>query len=164
MRESRLWTTRDLGFFDLTTHGAQKINRKYPDNPNVYYFACSTRATHRDRHGKKETANPDAVLSGLTATIMGHYKDDAVPGGWKDEYYANDGMVNTEFSKAPFTEGTHTVEPWTEETRPRKGSWYNLPTLPGEHLGVLGYYFPWNKKLDVLQTYTDLYHMIEGLE
>lgn len=164
MRESSLWTTTDTGFFDLTTHGAKKLNRKYPDNPNVYYFAYSTRATHKDKHSNRETANPDAFINGLTATIIGHYKDKDVPGGWKDEYYANDGLVNTEFSKAPFTEGSHHVETWTEETKPQKGVWYNLETLPGEHLGVLGYYLPWNKKLDVLKTFTDLYRLIEGLD
>lgn len=164
MRESRIWSTTDLGFFDLTTLGARKINRKYPDNPNVYYFAYSTRATHKDKRSNKETANSDALLSGLTATIMGHYKDKDVPGGWKDEYYANDGMVNTEFSKAPFTEGSHSIESWTEDTRPKKGTWYNLPTLPGEHLAVLGYYLPFNKKLNVLKTFTELYEMIDRLE
>lgn len=164
MKESPIWKSTDLGFFDLTTHGAKKINRKYPDNPNAYYFAYSTCSTHKGRSGEKQTANPDAMINGLTATIIGHYKDRDVPSGWKDEYYANDGLVNTEFSKAPFTEGKHQVESWTEETRPKKGVWYNLPTLPGEHLGVLGYYLPFNRKLDILKTYTDLYESIAKLD
>lgn len=163
MRESPVWTTTDLGFFDLTTHGAQKVNRKYPDNPNVYYFACPAKATHKAKSSNKENPNSDTWINGLTAAAIGHYRDNKVPGGWKEEYYANDGLVNTEFEKAPFTEGSHHVETWTKETEPQKGVWYNMPVLPGEHLGVLGYYFPWNKKLDILQTYTDLYKMIDKL-
>ncbi len=164
MRKSPIWSTSDLGFFDLTTHGTKKINRKYPDNPNVYYFACPARTTHPSKSGSKEVPDRDTIINRVTASIIGHYRDEKVPGGWKDAYYANDGLVSTELEKAPFTEGSHHVETWTEETVPQKGVWYNLPTLPGEHLGVLGYYFPWNKHLDILKTYTELYQMIEKLD
>ncbi len=162
-KASDAWKTKDNCMYDMTTFYTKQLNDKFKDNPNAYYFAIPTCTTKADANGKTQTAVKTSLLLGPLATILGHYKDPLVPGGWDDKYYANDGMANTELAKAPFLGGDSVIRTWTEDTVPERGVWYNMPTLTAEHPGAVGFYLTINKTFDMNTFYTQHYNYIKSL-
>ena len=85
------------------------------------------------------------------------------PGGWKKSCAENDGMINTELTKAPFTGGSHKAETWHGDTGLKPGVWYNMPLLPVEHLGVVGYYLPITETADMRKVFMEQYRRVQNL-
>ena len=70
--------TEDLGFYDLTAEGAKKINERYPDCPDTYYFAYPTSTTRRAKCGSVQVPQRETLIYGIPALIMGSYTDSHV--------------------------------------------------------------------------------------
>ncbi len=162
INESSIWKSRDICWYDMTTWGAKDIQEKYPDNPNAYYFAMSDDATVQDGNGPQRTVNSNLELLGHVIPlidILGHYHTDKTAWGeWNDAWYANDGMVNTEFQKAPFN--SKVVE------TPERGAWVNLPTESGvEHVAVAGFYLVANAPdYAILDRFADHQRYVQSLD
>ncbi len=160
MHNNKSFQTKDNAFFDMTSENCAALNAKYKDNPNVYYFARPTQCTHDLNGGPKQVHDKTALLLGPLADILGTVKCDRTGGGWKDSYYKNDGMVNTELTKAPFNHATSRVV-----TTPTRGAWVNLPVWHCEHAAAVGFYFPTiNETVDIVDGYATAYNYIKSLD
>jgi len=155
LTKSKAFTTKDMAYFDMFPSTMAKFNKKYKDNPNCYYFAFPTKISKKDGDGPEQTMGDNAALFGVTAYILGHYKDTNVPGGWKNSYYASDGVVNTAFTKAPFLGRSTKGTTWKKGTKAKRGQWYNMPTLPYEHNAVIGAFIPGTLDWDMVGFYAD---------
>ena len=160
MESNKSFQTKDNAFFDMTSENCAKLNATFKDNPNVYYFARPTQCTHDLNGGPKQVQDKTALLLGPLSDILGTVKCDRTGGGWKDSYYKNDGMVNTELTKAPFNNATSKVV----ET-PTRGAWVNLPVWHCEHAAAVGFYFPMiNETVDIVDAYAQMYNYIKSLD
>ncbi len=160
VKASGAFQTKDMAFYDMTSENCAKLNAEFPDSPNTYYFARPTQCTHAANGGPKQVQDKTALLLGPLSTILGQVKCDRTGGGWKDSYYANDGMVNTELTKAPFNNATSKVV-----TTPERGAWVNLPVWNLEHAAAVGFYFPLiNETVDIVDGYSKMYIYIASLD
>lgn len=159
VKASGAFQTKDMAFYDMTSENCAKLNAEYPDAPTVYYFARPTQCTHDFNGGPKQVQDKTALLLGPLSSILGTVKCDRTGGGWKDSYYKNDGMVNTELTKAPFNNATSEVV-----TTPTRGKWVNLPLWHCEHAAAVGFYFPMvNQTVNIVDEYAKMYTYIESL-
>ena len=54
VKNSKLWQSKDNGFYDLTRDGATDLNRKTSLNPNIVYKTYTAEATHPTLIGKQK--------------------------------------------------------------------------------------------------------------
>lgn len=159
VKASGAFQTKDMAFYDMTSENCAQLNKEHPDNPNVYYFARPTQCTHDLNGGPKQVQDDTALLLGPLADLLGTIKCDRTGGGWKDSYYKNDGMVNTELTKAPFNQSASRIV-----STPTRGAWVNLPVWHCEHAAAVGFYFPMiNQTVDTVNEYAQMYNYIKAL-
>lgn len=159
--QSNMWKSNDNAFYDMSTIGAKKLNEKFKDNTNCYYFAYSAQASRAisetDQH---QVIDDNLYLGTLFNLAVGNIRTESAY-GWDDCYFANDGLVNTEFAKAPYTSKYVT---YYEGIRPQRGVWINMPTLYCDHFYMAGLFTEFNKKFDVLDFYCDQVNWIRSLD
>lgn len=158
--QSNMWKSDDNAFYDMSTIGAQKINKKYKDNTNCYYFAYSAKASRDISSTNKHQVIDDNIYLLQTFNVLiGNVKTETAY-GWDDSYYANDCMVNTEFAKAPFTSKYVTYH---EGITPKRGVWINMPTLYVGHMYVAGLFTDFNKKMDMMDFFVNHVKWVRSL-
>ena len=119
VKQSKLWTTKDNGFYDLTTEGTDILNQKTSLNPNIVYKTYQGEST---RPGQKENQKADVNMNigyTLTANTIGKVKDKA----WRE----NDGLVSVISGQYPLnqahTSATDQVQKGVWQVTPVKHNW-----------------------------------------
>ena len=96
VKDSKLWQTKDNGFYDLTREGATNLNRQTSLNPNIVYKTYTGESTHASLFGRQKS---DLILFfpfTLTANVIGK----ATEKEWRE----NDGLVSVISSQHPFNQ------------------------------------------------------------
>lgn len=119
VKNSKLWQSKDNGFYDLTRDGATDLNRKTSLNPNIVYKTYTAEATHPTLIGKQKA---DYNMF-LPFTVTGNVIGKATEKEWKE----NDGLVSVISSQHPFnqayTEATDTNQKGIWQVTPTKHDW-----------------------------------------
>lgn len=119
---------KDFSKYDLSREGTAELNAWVKDSPFVYYQSWATEATARgfttNKHKASVTMTP---LFLAAAKHMGSY-------GKQEEWYQNDGIVNTISMMGP---STSTIHEYTH--RLKKGQWMFRGTRPlMDHFDIIG--------------------------
>lgn len=119
VKNSKLWQSKDNGFYDLTRDGATDLNRKTSLNPNIVYKTYTAEATHPTLTGKQKA---DYNMF-LPFTVTGNVIGKATEKEWRE----NDGLVSVISSQHPFnqayTEATDTNQKGIWQVTPTKHDW-----------------------------------------
>ncbi|MCI2869116.1 YSIRK-type signal peptide-containing protein [Staphylococcus hominis] len=119
VKNSKLWQSKDNGFYDLTRDGATDLNRKTSLNPNIVYKTYIAEATHPTLIGKQKA---DYNMF-LPFTVTGNVIGKATEKEWRE----NDGLVSVISSQHPFnqayTEATDTNQKGIWQVTPTKHDW-----------------------------------------
>ncbi|MDR2647756.1 MAG: hypothetical protein LBB67_06515 [Oscillospiraceae bacterium] len=124
--------TEDTAFYDLSIHGAQKLNEGISTFANTYYFSFPVDGTKETVSGNyvatDDMSLPLRVLAALIAKYEGEESGIAIDDTWKP----NDGLVNTISATAPFNDVRQSY-PTEENPTLLRGRWYVMPTMRGDH-------------------------------
>ncbi|MDW4312786.1 YSIRK-type signal peptide-containing protein [Staphylococcus saprophyticus] len=125
-KTSKLWQTKDNGFYDLTRDGATDLNRKTSLNPNIVYKTYTGEATHSTLSGKYKADYNLFLPFTATANVIGKAPE--------KEWRENDGLVSVISSQHPFNQA------YTEATDVnQKGVWQVTPTKHDwDHVDFVG--------------------------
>ena len=150
---------RDWANYDMMLDNAQAFNNKVSTLPHVYYLSVACDATEPGPNG---TRVPDASLIDplfvKSSTYIGCYNCKTAAGlVAEDEWYANDGLVNTISARAPF-DAPHKP---MERDKIEKGVWNIMPDLRTNHGFFTGGYL---KKQNPHPFFQDLIELLESLE
>lgn len=119
VKNSKLWQSKDNGFYDLTRDGATDLNRKTSLNPNIVYKMYTAEATHPTLIGKQKA---DYNMF-LPFTVTGNVIGKATEKEWRE----NDGLVSVISSQHSFnqayTEATDTNQKGIWQVTPTKHDW-----------------------------------------
>ncbi|MDU6792535.1 MAG: YSIRK-type signal peptide-containing protein [Staphylococcus sp.] len=119
VKNSKLWQSKDNGFYDLTRDGATDLNSKTSLNPNIVYKTYTAEATHPTLIGKQKA---DYNMF-LPFTVTGNVIGKATEKEWRE----NDGLVSVISSQHPFnqayTEATDTNQKGIWQVTPTKHDW-----------------------------------------
>ena len=114
VKNSKLWKSKDHGFYDLTREGASLINKKTTMNPNIVYKTYSGEATHPNLLGKHKSDLNMFLPMVLTANVIGKVKEQ----DWRE----NDGLVSVVSALHPLN------QPHVASTdKIKKGVWQVTP-------------------------------------
>lgn len=114
-KTSKIWTTKDNAFYDLTTQGAEELNNKTTLNPNIVYKTYTGESTYEGLNGEQKADIHMALSKILTANVIGK-----VP---EKEWRENDGLVSVISAQHPFVENSTAA---TDQVQ--KGIWQVTPT------------------------------------
>lgn len=164
--DSNIWKSHDVCWFDMSTEYSRDIHRNHPENPDAYYFAIAAKAsTDKSSTDKKQKHSDNLFILAPLYLALGNLPTDTVWASKEDfnpDWYANDGMVNTAFAKAPF-EAKGTRE-YYDGIVPQRGTWINMPEIYVEHSGAVGFYLVLNKTVDMPRYYANHIRWIESLD
>ena len=138
---SNIWTeTTDIGPYDLTTYGAEKLNRWVKAQPDVYYFSWTTQATKESLISSHSIpiVGPMNPLFYGSATLMGRYTRNKAGLPIIDKkWFDNDGAVNAVSQAGPTLGSNDVIEKFKGE--PKVGQWTVMPTLINtDHMDIVG--------------------------
>ena len=118
-KNSKLWQSKDNGFYDLTRDGATDLNRKTSLNPNIVYKTYTAEATHPTLLGKQKADYNMFLPFTMTGNVIGK----ATEKEWRE----NDGLVSVISSQHPFNqayiEATDTNQKGIWQVTPTKHDW-----------------------------------------
>lgn len=139
IERSPVWQSRDISAWDLGPDGARELNRRFPTQPQVYYFSWATSATApiwpSRHHVPRPTMLPQLWASAL---FIGSYTRDE-PGlvAINDRWWENDGLVNTRSMAGPTLGSPDLIVPWGGV--PQRGMWNYRGVLPDwDHMDIVG--------------------------
>lgn len=119
VKDSKLWQTKDNGFYDLTREGATNLNRQTSLNPNIVYKTYTGESTHASLFGRQKSDLNLFFPFTLTANVIGK----ATEKEWRE----NDGLVSVISSQHPFnqayTQATDTNQKGIWQVTPTKHDW-----------------------------------------
>ncbi|PIH39565.1 YSIRK-targeted triacylglycerol lipase [Staphylococcus epidermidis] len=119
VKQSKLWTTKDNGFYDLTTEGTDILNQKTSLNPNIVYKTYQGESTRLGPNGTQKADVNMNIGYTLTANTIGKVKDKA----WRE----NDGLVSVISGQYPLnqahTSATDQVQKGVWQVTPVKHNW-----------------------------------------
>ena len=119
VKQSKLWTTKDNGFYDLTTEGTDILNQKTSLNPNIVYKTYQGESTRPGANGTQKADVNMNIGYTLTANTIGKVKDKA----WRE----NDGLVSVISGQYPLnqahTSATDQVQKGVWQVTPVKHNW-----------------------------------------
>lgn len=157
---SKMWQRNDNAFYDMSTIGAKKLNREFRGNTHCYYFAFAAQGTRAiSKTNQHQIIDDNIYLGTLSNLVLGNISSETAY-GWDDSYYANDGLVATEFAKAPYNAR---YVSYHKGIVPKRGVWINMPVLRCDHFYMAGLFTEFNKKFDVLDFYCDQINWIRSL-
>ncbi|WP_210139564.1 YSIRK-type signal peptide-containing protein [Staphylococcus sp. GDY8P67P] len=116
LKDSKLWTTDDNGFYDLTRVGATELNKKTSLNPNIVYKTYTGESTRDGLFGKQKSDINMYLPMGLTGNVIGKAPE--------KEWRVNDGLVSTISALHPFNQAH--VE---ASNQVQKGVWQVTPIM-----------------------------------
>ncbi|WP_322556191.1 YSIRK-targeted triacylglycerol lipase [Staphylococcus haemolyticus] len=119
VKDSKLWQTKDNGFYDLTREDATNLNRQTSLNPNIVYKTYTGESTHASLFGRQKSDLNLFFPFTLTANVIGK----AAEKEWRE----NDGLVPVISSQHPFnqayTQATDTNQKGIWQVTPTKHDW-----------------------------------------
>ena len=119
VKDSKLWQTKDNGFYDLTREGATNLNRQTSLNPNIVYKTYTGESTHASLFGRQKSDLNLYFPFTLTANVIGKVAE--------KEWQENDGLVSVISSQHPFnqafTQATDTNQKGIWQVTPTKHDW-----------------------------------------
>ena len=149
VERSPIWRSRDISAWDLSPDGAQELNRRFPAQPDVYYFSWAAAATTPFGPSGHQLPLP-TMLPQLwgTALFIGAYRRDE-PGRVVIDatWWENDGVVNTRSMAGPTLDTRSMAGPTLDSpdrkvvpaSPPQPGVWNDRGVLAGwEHLDIVG--------------------------
>ena len=126
LKDSKLWTTNDNGFYDLTRAGATELNKKTSLNPNIVYKTYTGESTRDGLFGRQKSDINMFLGMVLTGNVIGK----AAEKDWR----VNDGLVSTISALHPFNQNF--VE---ASDNIKKGVWQVTPIMHGwDHADFVG--------------------------
>lgn len=146
VKDSKLWQTKDNGFYDLTREGATNLNRQTSLNPNIVYKTYTGESTHASLFGRQKSDLNLFFPFTLTANVIGK----AAEKEWRE----NDGLVSVISSQHPFNQA------YTQATDiNQKGIWQVTPTKHDwDHVDFVG-----QDSTDTKRTRAELQQFWHGL-
>lgn len=114
VKQSKLWKTKDNGFYDLTTEGTNILNHNTSLNPNIVYKTYQGESTRPAIDGTQKADINMNIGYTLTADAIGKLDDTA----WRE----NDGLVSVISGQHPFNQA---YTPATDQIQ--KGIWQVTP-------------------------------------
>lgn len=146
VKDSKLWQTKDNGFYDLTREGATNLNRQTSLNPNIVYKTYTGESTHASLFGRQKSDLNLFFPFTLTANVIGKASE--------KEWRENDGLVSVISSQHPFNQA------YTQATDTnQKGIWQVTPTKHDwDHVDFVG-----QDSTDTKRTRAELQQFWHGL-
>ncbi len=147
---------------DLQIDQAMALNETIGTFDNIYYFSVPCNDTTKQEDGTYAPNDSMTVFFANTSMKMGKYTG-TTDGGFEitEDWYMNDGLVNTISATAPFTDKSRDYDPETDSLKSVKtGVWQVLPTFDGDHMAIIG---GLTSKTSVLDFYVDLMTNINQL-
>ncbi|EGS40989.1 triacylglycerol lipase [Staphylococcus capitis VCU116] len=130
---SRIWDTEDQAINDLTTAGAEKLNKMTNLNPNIVYTTYTGAATHTGPLGFQIPDVRQLFAMDITSRIIGRDKNKNVR--------VNDGLVPVSSSIYPTAQAFKKVGFLNPATS--KGVWQVRPVQNGwDHADLIGLDLP----------------------
>lgn len=139
VEQSPIWHSRDISGWDLSPDGAKALNRRFPAQPDVYYFSWATSATVPIWPSRHQVPRPTLLPQlWITALFIGAYTRNEpnhvhIDASW----WENDGLVNTRSMAGPTLDSPDRIAPYGEP--PQRGAWNYRGVLAGwDHLDIVG--------------------------
>ena len=137
------WNTKNSIAWDSSIRGARELNNILTIDPQVYYFSSSTVASILDSaSGKHKPADYISKMSYPWSWLIGRTKVDMGNGEKTNEdWFENDGTVNTISMSRPFT-GKNGPEPMQllSNSQIKPGVWQHLGTFNYDHKAFVGHF------------------------
>jgi len=142
-----LWReTEDFSYYDLSLPGAKRLNQHTSTLSEVYYFSWATSRTEADdetghhvpMRGMSLLLHPFARYMGSLANLPGTEASDEGREGISEEWWENDGLVNTCSMDGPSLGRDEKIIHYSEKDGvPTPGKWYFMGTFkPLDHFQV----------------------------
>ncbi|HRD64890.1 MAG TPA: lipase [Candidatus Competibacter sp.] len=139
IEQSPIWRSHDISGWDLGPDGAKDLNRRFPAQPEVYYFSWATSATVPLWPSRHQAPRPTMLPQlWITALFIGAYTRDE-PGHVRIDasWWENDGLVNTRSMAGPTLDSPDRIVPLGEPLQ--RGAWNYRGTLAGwDHMDIVG--------------------------
>ncbi|WP_210140210.1 YSIRK-type signal peptide-containing protein [Staphylococcus sp. GDY8P45P] len=116
LKDSKLWTTDDNGFYDLTRAGATELNKKTSLNPNIVYKTYTGESTRDGLFGRQKSDINMYLPMGITGNVIGKAPE--------KEWRVNDGLVSTISALHPFNQAYVAAS-----NQVQKGVWQVTPIM-----------------------------------
>ena len=137
------WNTKNSIAWDSSIRGAKELNDFLIIDPEVYYFSSSTIASVLDTStGNFIPAEYISIMSYPWSWLIGRTRVDMGNGKKTDEeWFRNDGTVNTISMIRPFT-GKNGPEPMQllSNSQIKPGVWQHLGTFNYDHKAFVGHF------------------------
>ncbi|GAA0077238.1 esterase EstA [Clostridium sp. CTA-5] len=138
---SDIWyKTKDISSYDLSTYGAEELNKWVKAQPDVYYFSWTVCATKESILTGHQIPQPGVMNKMFypNSFVMGKYtRNEAGKPVIDESWWPNDGYVNCISENGPKL-GSHDVIVDYDGT-PEKGEWNAMPTLMNmDHEDIIG--------------------------
>lgn len=119
VENSNLWKTKDNGFYDLTTEGAQELNNHTSLNPNIVYKTYTGESSDPDKNGIHHRNSHMNIKYLPTTNVIGKLDDKA----WRE----NDGLVSVVSAQHPsnqkYVDATDQIQKGVWQVTPVQHDW-----------------------------------------
>ncbi|MEX3447530.1 YSIRK-targeted triacylglycerol lipase [Staphylococcus warneri] len=119
VENSSLWKTKDNGFYDLTTEGAQELNNHTSLNPNIVYKTYTGESSDPDKNGIHHRNSHMNIKYLPTTNVIGKLDDQA----WRE----NDGLVSVVSAQHPsnqkYVDATDQIQKGVWQVTPVQHDW-----------------------------------------
>lgn len=131
--QSNIWNTKDISKWDLSPEGAKEFNNQDKIYNDVYYFSISTMSTLNTNPINNCRFSPFNFLS-IPAKFIGCFAQDKIGKiNIDSQWFANDGIVNTNSMAAPFN-----MPKDIYNGTAKLGTWNDLGTKHGwNHIDII---------------------------
>ena len=154
------WNTKNSIAWDSSIKGARELNDILTIDPDVYYFSSSTVASILDTAtGRHKPAEYISTMSYPWSWLIGRSLVDMGNGQKTNEdWFKNDGTVNTISMKRPFT-GKNGPEPMrllSSSNQIEPGVWLHIGEFPFDHKAFVGHFLDDPNKInDIMRIFEE---------
>ncbi|ACD51115.1 lipase [Clostridium botulinum] len=138
---SDIWSgTKDIGTYDLTTYGAEELNKWVKAQPNVYYFswtACGTKESLLTGHSIPQPGVMNLMFYKNTLAMGKYTRNENGKPIINKDWWPNDGYVNCISENGPKLGSDDVIIDYNGN--PQIGKWNAMPTLINvDHEDIIG--------------------------
>ncbi len=136
---------KDFALWDLAPQGAYELNDWVVADPDVYYFSYSTTTSQKlpflPFHIPRLTTDP---LLYPTTIIIGCYAIDHGQVEINEDWFENDGIVNTISMNGPKINSPDIIVPY-DPNNVEPGIWNDMGKIRWDHVQVIGFLSDWSR-------------------